>query len=202
MFINESRTWTLPITQEYSGALMSPYKHFLASLSIDDYGCKVLWVLKDPWHHNHECLLALMSAVGAMAPCSWVFMAAYEYSWGLMNAQGCPRALISAHDWSLHHTLGTHKHSWVFMSTHEHSYVAMSTQEHGTIAPTALMRSNEHLWAWRHGATVLTKCGNVPRICCGNLLSCSILEAVASLGIRWLNVPVIASELFSKLKNS
>ena len=152
MFINESRTWTLPITQEYSGALMSPYKHFLASLSIDDYGCKVLWVLKDPWHHNHECLLALMSAVGAMAPCSWVFMAAYEYSWGLMNAQGCPRALISAHDWSLHHTLGTHKHSWVFMSTHEHSYVAMSTQEHGTIAPTALMRSNEHLWAWCHGA--------------------------------------------------
>ena len=27
-----------------------------------------------------------------------------------------------------------------------------------------------------------------------------ILEAVASLGIRWLNVPVIASEPFSKLK--
>ena len=28
----------------------------------------------------------------------------------------------------------------------------------------------------------------------------SILEAVASLGTRWLNVPVIASELVSKLK--
>ena len=50
------------------------------------------------------------------------------------------------------------------------------------------------------GFFVLTKCGNVPRICCGNLLSCSILEAIASLGIRWLNVPVIASEPFSKLK--
>ena len=30
----------------------------------------------------------------------------------------------------------------------------------------------------------------------------SILEAVASLGTRWLNVPVIASEIFSMLKNS
>ena len=28
------------------------------------------------------------------------------------------------------------------------------------------------------------------------------LEATASLGIRWLNVPVIASEPFSMLKNS
>ena len=28
----------------------------------------------------------------------------------------------------------------------------MSTHEHGAMAPTALMSTNEHLWAWRHGA--------------------------------------------------
>ena len=90
LFINESKSWTLPITQEYSGALMSPYKHFLASLSIDDYGCKVLWVLKDPWHHNHECLLALMSAVCAMTPGSWMLMVAY-------NAHECSRVAVGPH---------------------------------------------------------------------------------------------------------
>ena len=46
-------------------------------------------------------------------------------------------------------------HFWcslAFMSIHEHSHVAISTQEHGTIVPTAIMRANEHLWAWCHGA--------------------------------------------------
>ena len=57
-----------------------------------------------------------------------------------------------------------------------------------------------HKFSFAPPGYVLTKCGNVPRICCGNLLSCSILEAIASLGIRWLNVPVIASELFQKLR--
>ena len=131
---------------------MNPHKHFLALLSIDDYGCKVLWVLKDPWRQNHECLLALMSAVGAMVPCSWVLMVAYECSWGLMNVQGCPKSIISAHEGPWRHTLGAHKHSWVFMITHDHSYGAMSTQEHGTIALTALIGGNENLWAWCHGA--------------------------------------------------
>ena len=35
-------TWTLRFTEEYSRPLMSPHKHFLAPLSIDYYGCKVL----------------------------------------------------------------------------------------------------------------------------------------------------------------
>ena len=130
---------------------MSPYKHFLAPLSIDDNGCLVLWVLNDQGHHNHKCLLALMSAVWAMAPCAWVLIAPYECSWGLMNAQGCPRALISAHEWSLHHTLGAHKHSWVCKSTHELSFVAMSTR---SMAPLHQQHSWEVMSIYELGAMV------------------------------------------------
>ena len=45
---------------------------------------------------------------------------------------------------------------------------------------------------------VLTKCGNDQEHAAVICKAVSILEAVASLGTRWWNVPVIASDLFSK----
>ena len=37
--------------------------------------------------HAQECLLALVSALGAMVSCSFVLIAAYKCSWALMSAQ-------------------------------------------------------------------------------------------------------------------
>ena len=85
-FITESRTWTLRITQEYSGALKSTHEHSWVLVSTDKYGSKALWVVMAPWHQAHKCSLALMIAVGTMVPCSWVLMATCECSWILMNA--------------------------------------------------------------------------------------------------------------------
>ena len=57
---------------------MSPHEHSLAPHSIYDYGIKMLSVLKDQWRHNHACLLALMSVVGAIVSCSWMLMSDNE----------------------------------------------------------------------------------------------------------------------------
>ena len=48
--------------------------------STQEHGAKALWVIWAPCHYALKCSLALMSAVGAMAPCSWGFMVAYECS--------------------------------------------------------------------------------------------------------------------------
>ena len=99
LFINESRTWTLRITQEYSGALKSTHEQSWALVSTDMYGAKALWVGMAPWHQAHKCSLLLMSAVGAMVPCSWVLMATYECSWILMNAYEYPKCdAVTSHE--------------------------------------------------------------------------------------------------------
>ena len=83
-YITVLRTWTLRLILNYSEALMSVHEHSYALLSINEYGAKPLWVLNLPW--CNECLLSLMSAVKAIAPYSWVPMAAYECLWVLMSA--------------------------------------------------------------------------------------------------------------------
>ena len=71
---------------------MTTHKRSWALMSIKEYGAKALWVLDASWHHAHECLLALISAVGAMFmffmaayECLWVLMAAIDHSWALMS---------------------------------------------------------------------------------------------------------------------
>ena len=73
-------------TQDHTGILRSTQKHQWALLSIHKYGVKVLEAPWVPWRLPHECLLAIMRAVGAMTPWSWVLMAASEYSRVPMSA--------------------------------------------------------------------------------------------------------------------
>ena len=104
------------ITQERPWALMST----------DEYDAMAQWVVWAPWCHAHECSLMLMTAVDAMATCSWV-------SWLLMSAHQCSRVAIGA----------MVPCSWVFICIHEHVHGANSTHEHGPMVPTTLVSLNE-----------------------------------------------------------
>ena len=101
--------------------------------------------------HDHECLLAPMSVVGDMAPCSSLFMAAYECLWVLLwvlkSALEHSSVLMNGHGAML---MRAHGCSWAFMSTNERPYIAMNPHEHGTMAPTVLMNTNKHSWGWCH----------------------------------------------------
>ena len=85
-------------------------------------------------------LLALMSAAGAMAPCSQVLMADYEGSRMLMSAQECPWELSNAQECLSCHAHAAHKHSWTLMKTHDE---AMSNLKYGSMEPTALSQSGQ-----------------------------------------------------------
>ena len=120
-----------------------------ALLSIDDHGAKALRVLKAPWGHAQEFLLALISALGAMVSSSWVLIAAFECLWLLMSAQKCPWMLFSVQECSWRHAYAC---SWLLMSIHEPSRALIRSHEHGAMGPTALMSAKEHAWDCCYGA--------------------------------------------------
>ena len=123
---------------------MSTHEPSSALVSTDKNGAKALWVVMVPLHQAHECSLAVMSAVGAMAPRSWVFMASYECSWLLINAYEQSWARMSAAPYS---HMSTNERSWVLLSIHKHSW--------------ALISSHEHSWAWHHRPTSMHDCGAI-----------------------------------------
>ena len=89
----------------------------------------------------------LMSAHGC-------FMSAHEWIWMLKSANERSLVLISAHGTML---MRAYVCSWAFTlglkSTHKYTW-AVSTHKYGAMAPTALLRANEHSWAWSHGAII------------------------------------------------
>ena len=106
-------------TPDHSGAVMSCLEHSLGLISNFENCDKVLWVLMEPWCHAHECSLVFMSAVGNIAPCSWVLMAAF---WMLTSAQQCSWALSShEHSWEP----WPNEPSWTIISTHWYSWALM-----------------------------------------------------------------------------
>ena len=129
---------------------MSMHRTLWTLISSDKYGAKALWVVKAPWRQAHKCSLVLMSAVSAMAPCSWVLMATYKCSWMLKNIYEHIRTWHNDHWWAL---MSTDEHSWALLSTHKQSWALVSSLEHSwawVMAPKALVSADKHSRAWPH----------------------------------------------------
>ena len=115
-----SKLLELLSSNEPSWALISTHKRSLAFVSIHEYGAMATSVLMStnecPSPPAHDCSWALMSAPCSMAPSSWVFMAANEYSWLLMSVHGC--SYLGAYEctWVL---TGAHECSWLYISSYE-----------------------------------------------------------------------------------
>ena len=122
-------------------------------MSTVNYGTKALCMVWVSWRYAHECSLKLMSAFGAMRPCSWVLMVAYERSW-MLKAIMSVAPLRQKHSWAL---MRAHGHSWALMSPYKQQWALMimapwhkqpswaliSIHEHGAIAPIPLMGTLE-----------------------------------------------------------
>ena len=142
---SQNHSGALKSTHEHSWVLMSTHVSLWAHMSTVNYGTKALCVVLVSWRYAHECSLKLRSAVGAMRPCSWVLMVAYECSWMLISTHECGAMA----PWAL---MITNEGPWPFLSTREPLKATMSTHDHGTMTQTALMSADKHSWAWHHSA--------------------------------------------------
>ena len=145
MFVIEKWTQKLKISQEHSRAPMSSHESLWALMSTVFYGTKALCVVWVSWRYAHECSWKLMSAVGAMRPCSWVLMVSCECSWMLISTHECGTIV----PWAL---LSTIEGPWPLLVTHKPLKATMSTRDHGTMVQTALVSADKHSWAGPHSA--------------------------------------------------
>ena len=141
MFITESSTWALRITQEPLRLPMSTHERSWTLMRTHEYG--------------------VISAHSPLEQCSFILMHAYEFS-----ENECSRALVSAHEWSgmlmnahvqpwapISMVLWCHDHSWAPMSAHGHSWVLMSPYECSWSLMIMAPGCHEHSWALKsaHG---------------------------------------------------
>ena len=174
---SHKRSWVLFGTHEHSGHSIVCCHGAMSALQCS-------WGLRAPWSHandyswelkiSHKCSLVLPSAIGAMAPHSWVlltickhswiFISSLEHSWALVVVCYQPWAHMSLVPW-------LQEYSWVVKSINWR-HAVMSTYELSWHHDTILMSAHECSRVLRHchwGLGVLLKDSESPwRLKCLN----------------------------------
>ena len=123
-------SWTLMSTHKYWA--MAPRGFISAS--------------KGQWPHGSRLMTTLklsLSAHCSLAPSSWEFVAAHEWSWAIMSSHEHPSALMSFHK-QPRAAMSVYDCSWALMPSHEHS----STWRHGAMGTHESLKEVMSMASW------------------------------------------------------